>query len=402
MPSRLAFGIALCAAVASVTALIGLRPELLVFAAPFIGVLASMTLQRPATTVRVRSDPAVFRCFETESANLNVTVESVGEAAGLALSSEPVVGMTVETTAVHSAHVALGLTAQRWGRYLVPVRVTASPLSGLFTGTATVRAAEVHVYPLASPQPTSLPRTELPDRLGTHLTRHHGPGVEYADIRPYVPGDQLRTVNWAVSARRGRLHITERLTDRAADVVVLIDTYPQASGPATEAMERSVRGATQVVQSALQRGDRAGVIGLGRSPRWLGADIGRRQFYRILDTVLSVGDEFRSTTGTLAPRAAMPTGAVVVAFSTLLDTEFALAVIDLRKRRHRVVVVDVLHGSPFADELDPMSARMWRLERAAMYRDMGTVGVDVVSWREETTLDQVMNLVPDRSGMRGR
>ncbi len=198
---------------------------------------------------------------------------------------------------------------------------------------------------MTPPQPTTLPPTELLDRLGTHLTRHIGRGVEYADIRTYVPGDQLRTVNWPVSARRGRLHVTQRLTDRSADVVVLIDGYPQPAGPATEATERIVRGAAQVVQTALRNGDRAGIVALGgRSPRWLGADIGQRQFYRVLDAVLSAGDEFESTTGTLAPRAAVPAGAIVVGFSTLLDTEFALALIDLRRRGHLVVAVDVLAG----------------------------------------------------------
>ena len=215
-------------------------------------------------------------------------------------------------------------------------------------GIATVDAADVFVFPLAPPQSTAIPKSELLDRLGTHLTRHIGPGVEYADIRPYVPGDQLRTVNWPVSARRGSLHVTQRLTDRAADVVVLIDTYPQPPGPATEATERTLRGAVQVVQSALRSGDRAGVVTLGGGrPRWLGADIGRRQFYRVLDTLLGAGDEFETSTGTLAPRAALPPGAIVVAFSTMLDTEFALSLIDLRKRGHTVVAVDVLEGAPF-------------------------------------------------------
>ena len=240
-------------------------------------------------------------------------------------------------------------------------------------------------FPIAPPQSTAIPRTELLDRLGTHLTRHVGPGVEYADIRPYVPGDQLRTVNWPVSARRGSLHVTERLTDRAADVVVLVDTHPQPPGPATEATERTVRGAVQVVQSALRSGDRAGVVALGgRRPRWLGADIGRRQFYRVLDAVLGAGDGFETTTGTLAPRAAVPPGAIVVAFSTLLDTDFALALIDLRKRGHTVVAVDVLEVLPFEEEQDPLIARMWALQRSFMYRDMGTIGVDVVAWREAT------------------
>ena len=95
-----------------------------------------------------------------------------------------------------------------------------------------------------------------------------------------------------------------------ADVVVLIDGYPQPAGPATDATERIVRGVAQVVQTALRKGDRAGIVALGgRRPRWLGADIGQRQFYRVLDAVLDTGGEFETTTGTLAPRAAMPPGA---------------------------------------------------------------------------------------------
>jgi len=160
------------------------------------------------------------------------------------------------------------------------------------------------------------------------------PGTEYADIRVWVPGDQLRSVNWPVSARRGRLHVTERLTDRAADVVAVVDTYPQPTGPATESLDRAVRGAVQVVQTALQEGDRAGVVTLGRPVRWLSPDIGRRQFYRVLDAVLASGDA-GTATGTLAPRFAVPPGAVVVAFSTLLDTQFALALIELCRRGHK-------------------------------------------------------------------
>jgi uncharacterized protein (DUF58 family) len=167
-----------------------------------------------------------------------------------------------------------------------------------------------------------------------------------------------------------------------------------------------VRGAAQVVQSALRGGDRAGIVALGdRQPRWFGADIGRRQFYRILDTVLNAGADFEVAPGTLAPRAAVPPGAIVVAFSTLLDTEFALALIDLRKRGHTVVAVDVLQGAPFDADRDKLFDRMWSMQRSFMYRDMGTVGVDVVAWSagdSGATLDQVMQLVPDRRRSGGR
>ena len=377
-------------------ALIGAQWQLVAFAAPLIGVLCSIGWQRPTPTIHVHAKPGFHRCFEDEQTQLTVWTVAESDDVTTDLTVAAMDGMRLETVEeVTPVRQTVAVTADRWGRYPIRAKVYVDARGGLITGSATVDAADVYVFPTAPPQSTSIPRTELLDRLGTHLTRHIGPGVEYADVRRYVPGDQLRTVNWPVSARRGSLHVTERLTDRAADVVVLIDSYPQPPGPATEATDRTVRGAVQVVQSVLRSGDRAGIVALGdRRPRWLGADIGRRQFYRILDAVLAAGDEFETLSGTLAPRAALPPGAIVVAFSTLLDTEFALALIDLRKRGHTVVAIDVLEGAPFSDDRDDLVAQMWSMQRSFMYRDMGTIGVDVVSWHGDATLDQAMHLIP--------
>lgn len=399
--SPLTRAIATCAGLALAVAVIGARWELIAFAAPLLGVLCSISWQPPVPRVRVQAEPESQRCFEGEQARVTLSVagdDGLGSAATVRLTVPDVDGMQIEdleTPARWSKSVAA--VAQRWGRYVIAARVDVIARGGLLAGMAVVDAADVIVFPLTPPQSTPIPRTPLLDRLGAHLTAHVGPGVEYADIRPYVPGDQLRAVNWPVSARRRQLHVTERLTDRAADVVVLIDSYRQPAGPATEATERTVRGAAQVVQTALRYSDRAGIVALGGNrPRWLGADIGQRQFYRVLDTVLGAGDRFENTTGTLAPRAAVPAGAIVIAFSTLLDTEFALALIDLRKRGHVVVAVDILDRSPFADEQDPLVDRLWALQRSAMYRDMASIGVDIVSWQDGHTLEQSMGVLPDR------
>ncbi|OBI41462.1 DUF58 domain-containing protein [Mycobacterium sp. E796] len=405
--SPLTRSIATCAGVALAAAVIGARWQLLAFAAPLLGVLCSISWQPAVPKIRVHGAPDSQRCFESEQARVRVWLTQEGDSgrAAVELTVRPVAGMQLDELDTASRHAkTVAATAQRWGRYPVRARVEVLARGGLLTGTGAVDAADVIVFPLTPPQSTPIPQIELLDRLGAHLTRHIGPGVEYADIRPYVPGDQLRAVNWPVSARRRQLHVTQRLTDRAADVVVLIDTYRQPAGPATEATERVVRGAAQVVQTALRHGDRAGIVALGGNrPRWLGADIGQRQFYRVLDTVLGAGDRFENTTGTLAPRAAVPVGAIVIAFSTLLDTEFALALIDLRKRGHVVIAVDILDSSPFESQQDPLIDRMWALQRSAMYRDMATVGVDIVAWRGDSTLDQSMAVLPDRRHrVRGR
>ncbi|MEV0366969.1 DUF58 domain-containing protein [Nocardia fusca] len=397
-PAPLTYLLAIASAVALLVAVVAGSWQLVVFASPMLGVLAGAPWQVSRTRIQVDGG-GTQRCFENEEVTVTIAVFVDQGQALLRCKPVAVDGMTVTVeesadSGVAPAGLRLTVSAARWGRYPIKVRVKALSPAGMALATATLPAGEIYVYPITDPQRMRMPRTELPERLGVHLTRRHGPGVEYADIRPYAPGDQLRTVNWPVSARRGRLYVTERLTNRSADVVVLVDTSQQAPGPASDALELSVRGAAQVVQSTLQAGDRTAVVCLGQSPRWLRPDIGRRQFYRIVDTVLDVGDEFIPTTGTLAPYAAVPLGAVIVAFTTLLDTQFALALIDLRKRGHVVVAVDVLRGSPFAGALDPTMEKMWQLERMSMYRDMSTIGVDVVPWAADTRLDQTMRLLP--------
>lgn len=392
----LARALLICAAAALAAALIFGRWQLIAFAAPMLGVLSTVGWQRLVPAISVRAAPEVLRCFEGEQVSTEVQVSAASDDAALTLSVTGPAGIRTEVDSGESGHRCRVLaTADRWGRYPLAARVHVVAPGGLLAATGSVDIADVFVFPMVPAASTALPRAEMLDRLGTHLTRHIGPGVEFAGIRPYVPGDQLRTVNWPVSARRGSLHVTQRLTDRSVDVVVMVDLSGQPPGPASTATQRAVEGAVQVVQSALRNGDRAGVVGLGgRQPRWLGPDIGQRQFYRVLDTVLGTGAGYQTMTGTLAPRTAIPPGAVIVAFSTLLDGSFALTLIDLSRRGHLVVVVDVLDGCPLGDDLDPTVTRMWALQRAAMYRDMRVVGVEVVAWPSEVTLEAAMRQLP--------
>jgi uncharacterized protein (DUF58 family) len=389
----------ICAAAAMTAALVSGRWSLLVFAAPLLGVLCSAGWQRPVSGMSVRAAPPLLRCFEGEREQIDVQLVTAMDGmrdGSAALSVSAPDGMHTESLDSGDPHRrTVAVSAERWGRFPLQARVDVLAPGGLLAASGSAEIGEVFVFPLVPPPSTAMPRAEMLNRIGTHLTRHIGPGVEYADIRAYVPGDQLRTVNWSVSARRGTLHVTQRLTDRSVDVVVLVDMSAQPPGPATVATQRAVEGALQVVQSALRSGDRVGVVGLGgQRPRWLGPDIGQRQFYRVLDTVLGAGGGYRDMSGTLAPRAAVPPGAVVIAFSTLLEADFGLAMMDLSQRGHVVVVIDVLQGCPLGDDEEPILERMWALQRSAMYRDMRMMGVEVLAWPTEVTLDVAMRLLP--------
>jgi uncharacterized protein (DUF58 family) len=151
-----------CSAVAMAAAVIGARWELVAFAAPLLGVLCSIGWQRPVPRARVHGEPGMHRCFESETAHVTVWAEADGEPMRLAV--DVVAGMTLDTTEAAPHRHTVAVSADRWGRYPVRARLVVSGRGGLLEGTGVADAAEIFVFPMAPPQSTAIPRTEL---LGT-------------------------------------------------------------------------------------------------------------------------------------------------------------------------------------------------------------------------------------------
>jgi uncharacterized protein (DUF58 family) len=87
--STLTRAIATCAGVALAAALIGSSWQLIAFAAPLLGVLCSITWQRPLPKVNVHAEPGSQRCFETETTQVTVwaTTENPGIAVDLTVAA---------------------------------------------------------------------------------------------------------------------------------------------------------------------------------------------------------------------------------------------------------------------------------------------------------------------------
>ncbi|GAA5103152.1 DUF58 domain-containing protein [Haloechinothrix salitolerans] len=399
-PSPLAVTLTVLASATLIGAVLLRRVEFLAFAAPLLGALLSAG--RPSGHVEVSSDRDEEHCFASESVDFAVSVTAAGcvvERVSVTGADVDVVD-TVVTWTSGGTVVRCQVRAPSWGRFAPTVTIALRAASGLRTATVVRHPVRLRVYPHPEPMRTAPRTTDLPDRIGAHIGRRLGAGVEFAGIRPYVPGNQLRMVNWHASARRGRLHVTERLAERSATVVALIDAWALRSPggcppPVRQACSLAVAGATQLARAALRRGDQAGVIALGGPLCWVRPDIGRRQFYRIadavLDTIPAEGDT-ASRTGhsDLLPRGILPPSALVVAFTPLLDSRIATTLNDVRLRGHAVAVVDVLRDLPTRGETDPLVGAMWRWERTTMYRNFGLLGIPVVAWPHDSTVDEAL------------
>jgi uncharacterized protein (DUF58 family) len=123
---------------------------------------------------------------------------------------------------------------------------------------------------------------------GGHLSPYKGRGVEYDESRPYQPGDDLRTIDWRVTARTGRPHTKVFREERNRPVFVWLDLRKPMLF-ATRGEFKGVRAAEMaalIAWSAVAHGDRLGGLVFSESEHQeLRPALGARSALRLLKAV---------------------------------------------------------------------------------------------------------------------
>jgi uncharacterized protein (DUF58 family) len=373
---------------------------LVLLAAPALGALALMSRLRRPSELDIDVALSGSRCFEGEAVTITVTVDAVPplDEIVIELETDPraeLAGASPRAQAfLHAGRASARwvIRSDRWGRYS-PGTVRVTGRAGALQTSRRTELDPLEVFPRPARMRPRLVPAELLRRIGEHTGRAVGEGVEFAGIRPYVPGDQLRDVNRAVSIRRGRLHVNQRAAARAADLVVMVDAFGDGGPVSERTLDLAVHGAAALVTAYLRVSDRVGLVVLGGLLRWLGPAAGDRQFYRIAEMMLAARyDSFVTPDVGRIPRTALPPGTLVVVFSPLLDPRGFGAITDLRQRGFPLIVVDTLRDEPppgtRADAR--LALRLWRLDRTATRAALRSLGIPVLQWSENTELDSVL------------
>ena len=70
---------------------------------------------------------------------------------------------------------------------------------------------------------------------GEYSSVFKGRGMEFDEVRLYVPGDEVRTIDWNVTARTGMPHVKRFVEERELTVLLLVDQSPSGQfGTATQ------------------------------------------------------------------------------------------------------------------------------------------------------------------------
>ncbi len=384
------------------SALVLERPELVALSAPFAFLLAAglALASRPSLRLDLTLDHERTIEGEVVQARIDIDTDDPIERVELFLALPDGLSLAEGDNPVSfrlprdgERELELVLRCDRWGAY-VPgeVHVRAHDLFGLLRyETRFDRRRPLKVFPREETLRELLRPVETQVFAGNQVARQKAEGIEFADIRPFAPGDRIRRVNWRASARRGDLWVNEYHAERNADVIIFLDSFTEARRHDVSTLDLAVRAAAALAGRYLRQKDRVGLVNFGGVLNWLLPATGLVPFYRMVDSLLDTEITLNYAWKDLdvIPRRTLPAKALVIALTPLLDDRASKALLDLRARGFDLVVVDI-SPVPFVEpgpsELDRLAYRLWLLRREALRGEYERVGVPVAVWDEGTPL----------------
>lgn len=181
---------------------------------------------------------------------------------------------------------------------------------------------------------------------GEYSSAFRGRGVEFAEVREYQPGDDIRTIDWNVTARLGSAYVKRYLEERELTVLFLADLSASGSFGSRQRTKRelAVEVAAVLALAAARNNDRVGaVFATDRVEHYVAPRKGRRQALRVISDLLShrptrPGTDLGGALAYLEP--VLRRRAVVFILSDLMTAGYGPALTRLA-RRHDVIGIQV-------------------------------------------------------------
>jgi uncharacterized protein (DUF58 family) len=228
---------------------------------------------------------------------------------------------------------------------------------------------------------------------GEYHSVFKGQGIEFAEVREYLPGDDVRSIDWKVTARLGHPFIKRYVEERELTVVLAVDlSGSQRWGSRGRLKSELVAEvAATLAMSAVRNRDRVGLlIFTDRIETWVPPRKGRRHVLRLIRDLLVFepeGSETDASTAIDHLARALPSHAIVFIFSDFQIADWERFERSCRGAafRHDLVAVtiadpgdDVLPDVGFVDLIDPETGRRAVIDsgNAAVRERFATLAAD--------------------------
>ncbi len=189
---------------------------------------------------------------------------------------------------------------------------------------------------------------------GDYRTLFRGTGIDFMDLREYEPGDDLRHIDWNVTARMDTPYVREYVEDREVTAWLLLDRSPSMGfGPVDRQKHLVVTEVAATIAQILARGgNRIGAVLFNNAvERAIPPAHGRNQVLRITSELMKTpAPSNRQTDLSVLLRAAFGIArrrSLVVLVSDFISEPGWERALSLRARRHDVVAIQVVDPREF-------------------------------------------------------
>ena len=97
---------------------------------------------------------------------------------------------------------------------------------------------------------------------GDYHSAFHGRGIEFSQVREYMPGDDIRTIDWNVTARSGVPHVKEFIEERDLTILIALDVSGSMAFGSVDWRKCDIAAELAAVFafSAVENSDRVGIL----------------------------------------------------------------------------------------------------------------------------------------------
>jgi len=132
---------------------------------------------------------------------------------------------------------------------------------------------------------------------GAYNSKFRGGGIEFSEVREYIPGDDVKRIDWNVSARHNSLYVKEFVEENELNIYLILDLSASTNfGFKKSKLDLSFEVAVSLMFLALKNNDRLGLgIFTNQLEKFIPSKKGKRQLLRIIKELIEYEPKNKDT-----------------------------------------------------------------------------------------------------------
>ena len=254
---------------------------------------------------------------------------------------------------------------------------------------------------------------------GAYNSKFRGGGIEFSEVREYIPGDDVKRIDWNVSARHNNLFVKEFVEENELNVYLILDLSASNNfGFIKSKLELSFEVAVSLMFLALKNNDKIGLgIFTDNLEKFIPSKKGKRQVIRILKQLIEHKPKSKKTDimkSLSSLKNKLKRKSVIYIISDFMSDEYEKP-LKFLKLHHQVILINIsdIHekeipeiGYAYFEDAETgeqvlvnTSSKNFQKQYAKHMnenikknqRDMNRIGIDMINLSNEESFDITIN-----------